>query len=192
MTWMRIGSLLLTVACLTACRPTPSTTDAKSPAPPPNGQIAVEPKVLCSALKDAGMPTGPWKQGADGFGCVSTELQVGPKGSSNMSSAIWYEVRGTDANSPTTVVLGGDVRVPNSDAAVRSKFAELANQLLKKLNLTIDEDFRAAIQQDRAADRLSGVYAVRYASELAGKVRENRLTIKRLVASSVGSGPAKP
>lgn len=181
MTWMRICSLLLTVVCLTACRQTPSTTDAKSQAPSTaKGQIALEPKVLCSALQDAGMPTGPWKQGADGFGCVSTELQVGPKGASNgTSSAIWYEVRGTEPNSATTIVLGGDVRVPNSDAAVRSKFAELASQLLKKLNLTIDEEFRAAIQQDKAADRLIGDYTVRYASELAGKVRENRLTIKR-------------
>src|SRR4051794_21633802 len=173
--FMRIGSLLFTVVCLSACRQPPPAADAKA-----SGQISFEPNALCAALQDVGMPAGPWKRGADGFGCASPEVQVGPKDASAPApSAVWYEVRGTEANAATSVVLGGDVRVPNSDAAVKSKLGELANHLLKKLNVAVDDELRTAIQEDKAIARRAGAYVMRYGSELAGKVRENRLTIQR-------------
>jgi hypothetical protein len=43
----------------------------------------------------------------------------------------------------------------------------------------MDPDLRAAMMEDRALARRIGDYVIRYGSEMAGKVRENRLTIQR-------------
>ena len=94
-------------------------------------------------------------------------------------SSVWYEVRGTDPIAVTTVVLGGDVRAPEAETAVREKLTDVAGLLLKKLNMTMDHPLRAAIQTDTPFEQRIGNYAIRYSSAMAGKVRENRLTIQR-------------
>ena len=94
----------------------------------------------------------PWleavgKEGSTGFGCSTNELPIGPrKGSNSVTSAVWYEVRGANPSLADTIVLGGDVRVPEADSAVRAKMIELAGKLLEKLNLRLDDDLRGAIE----------------------------------------------
>ena len=71
------------------------------------------------------------------------------------------------------------MRTPEADSAIRNKLTELSNLLLHKLDMLMDEEFRAAIQTNAPVDRRIGNYSVRYSSQIVGKVRENRLTIKR-------------
>ena len=178
---MRTVELMLVCLCLAACRPTsPVTEPVKSSGAGPVTQIAFEPTALCTALNEVGLVGGRWKEGAAGFGCASTEVQIGPRDPSNgTQSSIWYEVRGTNPDSVTTVVLGGDVRAPEAETAVRDKLTDVTGLLLKKLNMTMDHPLRAAIQTDTPFEQRIGNYEIRYSSAMAGKVRENRLTIQR-------------
>jgi hypothetical protein len=131
-------------------------------------------------LNEVGLVGTPWKEGAAGFGCASKEVQIGPRDSASGSqSSVWYEVRGADPTSATTIVLGGDVRASEAELAVRDKLTDVASLLLKKLNMTMDHPLRAAIQTDTPFEQRIGSYAIRYSSAMAGKVRENRLTIQR-------------
>ena len=69
--------------------------------------------------------------------------------------------------------------MPEAETAVRDKLTDVAGLLLKKLNMTMDHPLRAAIQTDTPFEQRIGNYAIRYSSAMAGKVRENRLTIQR-------------
>jgi Family of unknown function (DUF6030) len=180
---MRIAGLLAASLYLVSCQSTfpvgesPKPAGGKSAASP---RIEFEPVSLCSALDDVGLTGARWKEGAAGFGCSTQELQIGPRDiSTAMSSTVWYEVRGDNEKSATTIVLGGDVRVPESQMTVKMKLIEAVTRLLQKLKLPMDEELRAAVMADRAVDRRLGNYIVRYGSQMAGKVRENRLTIQR-------------
>jgi hypothetical protein len=166
---------------LTACGPAPSPIEnTKSRSAVPDLQKAFDPEMLCGALNDAGLVGSRWKVGSTGFGCSTNELPIGQRdGSSAVTSAVWYEVRGTDPSVADTIVLGGDVRVPDADAAVRAKLVELAGKLLVKLNQHLDDNLRVAIEGNSSSERRAGPYVMRYASEVVGKVRENRLTIQR-------------
>ncbi len=178
---MRFVVSFLISLCLCACRPSavaPETGTASRSAPVV--QIPVDPNALCSALNEAGLVGSRWKEGAAGFGCVSPELALGPREpGTSVSSSVWFEVRGTEATSATTIVLGGDVRVPEAESAVRNKLAALATLLVKKLNVTLDDTLPAAIKSNAPYEKRIGDFAVRYHSEMVGKVREDRLTIQR-------------
>lgn len=166
--------------CVVACQ-----TEAPSPKPvteTPLAQLAFTPVGLCTALNDAGLVGGKWKKGATGYSCSSDELPIGARNLSNAtSSSVWYEVRGTSETSATTVVLGGDVRVPEADSAVQAKLAQLAQALLTKLKLPFDDDLKTAILTNADLERKSGDYVIRYRSQMADKFREDRLTIQHVI-----------
>jgi hypothetical protein len=163
---------------LIACGPSPSGVEmTRSRAAGPEYQKAFEPGVLCTALNDTGLVGTRWKEGANGFGCSTNEMAIGKRDAANVTSAVWYEVRGTDPSFADTIVLGGDVRSTEADSAVRGKLVELAGKLLQKLNQNLDDGLRGAIAGNRSGERRAGPYVIRYASEMVGKVRENRLTI---------------
>src|SRR3954447_8600589 len=110
---MRVAALSLAVCAALlwiACGPTSTTPETSKSRSAPTVQIAFEPDALCTALNEAGLVGTRWKEGASGFGCTTNELQIGPRDlATAASSTVGYEVRGTDAQSPTTIVLGGDV-----------------------------------------------------------------------------------
>jgi hypothetical protein len=136
--------------------------------------------MLCAALNDAGLTGSRWKEGSTGFGCATNELPLGRKDAAKpAASTVWYEVRGVDPTVADTIVLGGDVRDPESDPEVRAKLVELTGKLLQKLNQSLDDGLRNAIEANHSAERRAGPYVIRYASEIVGKVREDRLTIHR-------------
>jgi hypothetical protein len=176
-----LGMLLVAFTAVIACGPAPPAYETtKSRSATPDLQKAFDPEKLCGALNDAALVGSRWKEGSTGFGCSTNELPIGPrKGSNSMTSAVWYEVRGGNPSIADTIVLGGDVRVPEADSAVRAKMTELTGKLLEKLNLRLDDDLRGAIEGNRVSERRAGPYVVRYASEMVGNVRENRLTIQR-------------
>jgi hypothetical protein len=173
--------LPLVLAGLTACGPATSPIEnTKSRSAISDFQKAFDPEMLCGALNDAGLTGGRWKVGSTGFGCSTNELPIGKQaGSNGVTSTVWYEVRGTDPSLADTIVLGGDVRVADADSAVRAKLVELSGKLLAKLNQHLDDNLRVAIEGNQSSEQRAGPYVIRYASELLGKVRENRLTIQR-------------
>jgi hypothetical protein len=177
-----IAVLLPVLVGLVACSPAPSGTEnTKSRTAGSDAQQGFKPEELCSALNDMSLVGGRWKEGATGFGCSTNEMPIGPRDASNsVSSAVWYEVRGGNPFVADTIVLGGDVRVPEAEAAVRQKMVELTSKLLEKLQMKLDDPLRKAIEENRAVEQRVGSYVVRYASENVGKVREDRLTIQRI------------
>lgn len=178
---MRIPSLLVASLCLAACRPASKAPEPAKPAEPVQAvRIAFEPASLCGALNGAGLIGSRWKKGASGFGCSSNELQIGARDlATAASSTVWYEVRGADENSATTIVLGGDVRLPEAESAVQGKLIDLGSSLLQKLNMQMDQSLETAIRTNTLFDQRIGNYTLRYSSEMVGKVRENRLTVQR-------------
>jgi hypothetical protein len=177
-----ISVLLLALIGLVACSPVPSGTEnTKSRTAGSESEQGFKPETLCSALNDMSLVGGRWKEGATGFGCSTNEMPIGPRDALNsVSSAVWYEVRGSNPFAADTIVLGGDVRVPEAESAVRQKMVELSSKLLEKLQMKLDDPLRKAIQENRAAEQRVGAYVIRYASENVGKVREDRLTIQRI------------
>jgi hypothetical protein len=177
---MRDAALLLAALTLASCRLPTSSDRPKGESAPVVAQISFEPNALCSALNEAGLVGTRWKEGAGGYGCATNELPVGPRAAgATSSSTVWYEIRGTDANSATTIVLGGDVRAPEADTAIKAKLVDFSAVLLRKMNMSFDEEFRNAILTDTPFEKRVGNYVVRYASQIVGKVREDRLTIQR-------------
>ena len=177
-----IAVLSLALITLAACSSAPSGTEkTKSRMADSDSPQGFKPEELCSALNDASLVGGRWKEGAAGFGCSTNEMPIGPRDASNsISSAVWYEVRGGNPFVADTIVLGGDVRVPEAEPAVRQKMVELTGKLLEKLQMKLDDPLRKAIEENRAAELRAGSYVIRYASENVGKVREDRLTIQRI------------
>jgi len=177
-----MGIVLLALIALVACSSAPSGADnTKSRSITSDSQQRFKPEELCGALNDVSLIGGRWKEGATGFGCSTNEMPIGPRDSStSVTSAVWYEVRGDSPLVADTIVLGGDVRVPETEAAVRQKMVELSSKLLVKLQMQLDDSLRKAIEENRVAERRVGSYVIRYASENVGKVREDRLTIQRI------------
>jgi hypothetical protein len=178
---MRFAVFLLASLYLASCRTAVPDSETAKPAQVTDAmsRIAFEPVALCGALNDIGLVGSRWKQGAAGFGCATDELPVGPRDlDTAASSTVWYEVRGDNEKSVTTIVLGGDVRAPNSDTAVRTKLVEAASRLLQRLNFALEKELHTAILEDRPVDLRIGDYIARYTSEMVGKVRENRLAIR--------------
>jgi hypothetical protein len=181
---MRFGVFSLIVLCLAGCQSTPPepAQDLKGQPVAVDASIGSEPKTACSALAEVGLDGGAWREGVDGFGCASQELSLGPRDSSStLVSGVWYEVRGADPDNVTSIVLGGDVRVPEAESAVRTKMAEAARHLLQKLDIPADQELQAAIQHNGSVIRRIGDRIVSYTSEVQSNIRENRLTIKRAI-----------